>query len=76
MKNTISRKYIVNYIIDNYGEMRHKDGYPFKEGDEYWTIEDGAVMWSCWDDISEEMFNPYKIYFTSESDANEYLINQ
>jgi hypothetical protein len=25
MKNTISRKYIVNYIIDNYGEMRHNE---------------------------------------------------
>jgi hypothetical protein len=23
MKNTISRKYIVNHIVGNYGEMRH-----------------------------------------------------
>jgi hypothetical protein len=56
-------------------ELWHKDGYPFKEGDDYWTIEDGVVVWSCWDEQSEEIFNPNKIYFTSESDANKYLIS-
>lgn len=60
------------YMLD---ELWHKGGYPFKEGDDYWTIEDGVVVYSCWDEQSEEMFNPYKIYFTSESDANKYLIS-
>ena len=47
--------------------------YPFNEGDDYWTIEDGKVVWGCWDEISEEMFNLNTIYFTSEGDANKYL---
>lgn len=51
--------------------------YPFMEGDDYWTIEDGKVIWSCWDDVSEDIFrsNPYKNYFESESEANNFLKN-
>lgn len=45
--------------------------YPFSEGDDYWTVEDGEVVWSCWDDISEELFreNPDKEYFETEEEA-------
>ena len=51
--------------------------YPFMEGDDYWTIEDGKVIWSCWDDVSEDIFrdNPYKNYFESEVEANNFLKN-
>ncbi len=49
--------------------------YPFNEGDDYWTIMDGEVVWSCWDDVSEDWHdeNPYKLYFKSEKDAVNYL---
>lgn len=49
--------------------------YPFNEGDDYWTVEDGEVVWSCWDQTSEELFdeNPNKKYFTTEEKAEEYL---
>jgi hypothetical protein len=49
--------------------------YPFNEGDDYWTVEDGEVVWSCWDQGSEELFdeNPNKKYFTTEEKAEEYL---
>ena len=47
--------------------------YPFSEGDDYWTIEDDEVVWSCWDEQSEELFDPNKMYFTSKKKADEYL---
>lgn len=49
--------------------------YPFKEGDDYWTIENGEVVWSCWDSISEELYNKNKLYFTSEKKAKRFLNN-
>lgn len=50
--------------------------YPFEEGDDYWTIEDGEVVWSCWDNISEELFreNPDKEYFETEEEAKNSLL--
>lgn len=50
-----------------------QEPYPFKEGDDYWTIEDGLVVHSCWDSVSEELHDCTKIYFTSEEKAVEYL---
>ena len=52
--------------------------YPFSEGDDYYTIEDGEVIWSCWDDVSEEMHdeNPNKQYFTKSKDAVQFIRNQ
>jgi len=47
--------------------------YPFKEGDDYWTIEDNKIVWSCWDDQSEELFNINKMYFKSANDAQNFL---
>ena len=49
--------------------------YPFEEGDDYYTIENGKVVYSVWDDVSEEIHdeNPNKIYFSSEEEAKEYL---
>ena len=59
---------------------KYEDGgevgeYPFEEGDDYYTIENGKVIYSVWDDVSEEIHdeNPNKIYFSSEEEAKEYL---
>ena len=39
--------------------------YPFNSEEDYWTVENGVLECSCWDDISEEIFeeNPNKIYY-------------
>jgi hypothetical protein len=63
-------------FIKWYNQQKPKQ-YPFKEGDDYWVIEDNEVVWSCWDDISEQLHdeNPNKIYYKSEEDAHEALLN-
>jgi len=48
--------------------------YPFSEGDDYYTIEDGQVVWSCWDDVSEELYTPDIRYFATEQEAQKELI--
>jgi len=60
---------IENAIEELIGELEIT--YPFKEGDDYYTIEDDVVTWSCWDDQSEEMHdkNPNKVYFLTREDA-------
>jgi hypothetical protein len=47
--------------------------YPFSEGDDYYTIDNGKVVWSCWDDVSEELHTPDKKYFASEQEAKMYI---
>ena len=49
--------------------------YPFNEGDDYYTIEDGEIIWSCWDDVSEQMHNDNtnKQYFKLYIDALHYI---
>ena len=56
-------------------EEARRSRYPFEEGDDYWTIEDGRVVWSCWDDISEQMHdeNPNQVYYKSLIDAKDAL---
>ena len=51
--------------------------YPFNEGDDYYTIEDDIVIWSCWDDESEELHdeNPSKQYFKTKKEAENYNLN-
>ena len=48
--------------------MSKEKTYPFKEGDGYWILTESTseFVWSCWDDISEEMHdeNPDRQYFT------------
>lgn len=64
------------YIAERLDELFGREfDYPFSEGDDYWTIEDGEVVWSCWDDISEELFreNPDKEYFETEEEAKNSL---
>jgi len=52
--------------------------YPFKEGDDYWIIDGDSVVWSCWDDVSEEMHrdDPYRQYFETELEAKNFLKKQ
>tara|TARA_R110000796_G_scaffold97053_1_gene203798 strand:- start:10 stop:270 length:261 start_codon:yes stop_codon:yes gene_type:complete len=42
--------------------------YPFNDGDDYWTVENGVLECSCWDEVSEEIFdeNPNRIYYYIE----------
>ena len=49
------------------------NNYPYKEGDIYYTIEDNRVVRSCWDDMSEEMYddNPKQEYFDTWEEAIE-----
>ena len=61
--------------------------YPFKEGDDYYIVinhkdkiynlDDYQILWSCWDDISEEIYNikPTRKLFRTKEDAQEYINN-
>ena len=51
--------------------------YPFKEGDDYYIIEEGKVVKSCWDDVSEEIYDikPVRKLFKTKEDAQEYINN-
>ena len=68
----------VRHIIDmlNKEEESRRSRYPFNEGDDYWTIEDGRVVWSCWDWVSEQMHdeNPNQVYYKSLIDAKDGLL--
>tara|TARA_R110002020_G_scaffold393965_1_gene604038 strand:- start:1492 stop:2040 length:549 start_codon:yes stop_codon:yes gene_type:complete len=63
-------------FIEHYNfNSKSKKTYPFNEGDDYWTIENNEIVWSCWDEMSEEMYdeNPNTKLFTSKEKAIEYL---
>lgn len=51
--------------------------YPFNRDDDYWVIEDGEIWIKHWNSISERIHdeNPDKIYYKSEQDAHEALLN-
>lgn len=65
--------YMIN--IKKIKDKRNGIVYPFDEGDDYWTIEDNEVVYSCWDYVSEEMYreNPDTVYYMSEDSAKEGL---
>ena len=77
----VSCKHSVDELIKSVYEAvvefikEHNKQYPFQEGDDYWTIEKGRVVWSCWDDISEQIHddNPNKAYYKSQRDAVKQL---
>ncbi len=53
------------------------DRFPFKEGDDYYTIEDDEdgvswIAWSCWDDESEAMYdqNPHRTLYRTWQGAH------
>lgn len=52
---------------------KEQETNPFNEGDDYWTIENNKVVRSCWDDISEELFdeNPNTKLFKSKEEAEK-----
>jgi hypothetical protein len=77
------------YLLD---ECWYDSGFPFNEGDTYYTIEETmnhaeynllvsngenperyVVVKSCWDDISEELFDKNKLYFVSKTQAQKYI---
>lgn len=62
-------------LDDRFIDSNIIDKYPFKEGDDYWTIEDGEVVWSCWDDISEEIYDRDKTYYKNSVEATKNLNN-
>jgi hypothetical protein len=74
---TCDRDIVYRQVVEFINEYNRTDSvvYPFKEGDDYWTIEDGEIIWSCWDDVSEEMHdkNPNKEYFITKESAINYL---
>lgn len=45
--------------------------YPFNEGDIYYTIEDGVMVESVWDDVSEDLYSPHDKYYSSIHEAKE-----
>ena len=54
-----------------YDKITRNQVHPFREGDIYFTIEDGRIIKSVWDEQSIEMYikNPYQIYFRTEEQA-------
>jgi len=48
--------------------------YPFSEGDDYWTVEGDKIIWSCWDEQSEELHDDDKLYFATEEEAEQWII--
>ena len=43
--------------------------FPYKEGDDYYGIEQNLVIRSCWDDISEELHTPDRKYYKTMEEA-------
>ncbi len=84
MKKTINQVQAMGKIISK-DELFYESGYPFEEGDDYWTIEQvklngetplrscNEIVHSCWDEESENLFDPNKIYFTTKKRAEEYM---
>jgi len=66
------------YVQETYAQVKKLSPYPYDEGDDYWTIEDSQVIWSCWDEQSEDMHdeNPTKKYFNTDIDAVRYAISK
>jgi len=81
-------KRFINYAVNEediklWEQSLHKS-YPFQEGDTYYTIEDGEVVESCWDFVSEDIYDyqveneEVQLYFPYKEDAEKHLnsINQ
>ena len=48
--------------------------YPFKEGEDYYTIEQNEVVSSFWDFVSEEMHTEESKYYKTSLEANVNLM--
>ena len=81
--NADSHVHRVNYLEEDLFDAETNNkldsvvfmSHPFQEGDDYCTVEEGKAVWSCWEDISEQLHweNPDKIYFDSDEKVNNYL---
>ena len=58
----------INEVYEAVVKFISYNKYPFNEGDDYWVVEDGEILWGVWDDASEDMHdeNPNRKYFTEE----------
>jgi len=74
---TASREVVYKAVVKFIKWYNSKGVYPFNEGDDYWTIEDGDVVRSCWDFVSEELYdeNPNKKLFKTKQEAIDSLKN-
>jgi hypothetical protein len=57
------------YWADSEMYINYRVKYPFSEGEHYFTIEDGDIVESVWDNISEELHRSDKQYFSSLDEA-------
>ena len=68
--------------IDSSGAGLEYSGFPYKEGDDYYTIEGSKVTWSFWDDESETIYRfaqekgTPRLYFDFEGDAQRHMFNK
>lgn len=69
----------------NYQKELDNKNYPFNEGDDYWTLESHrhddnkiCAVQSCWDDISEELFDEdrSKLYFETLENVLKYCTDR
>ena len=65
---------LVDYDEAHYwaeGEMyiHHAVKYPFSEGEQYFTIENGVIVESVWDNVSEELHDSHIKYYTTLEEA-------
>ena len=50
-----------------------RKGLWIDEGDDYYTIDNGEIVCSCWDDVSFELHTPNRKYFATEKEAQKFL---
>jgi hypothetical protein len=51
------------------GAEQKRIKYPFDEGDTYYVIENGSIVQSIWDDVSEQLYVPHKRYYSTLDQA-------
>jgi hypothetical protein len=60
--------------------MKTDKYYPFDEGDTYYTVEDGQIVESVWDSVSEEIYDEfgdkYKYFHTYRSAYGFWLMKE
>jgi exonuclease VII small subunit len=73
------------YLVENQAKQyirslleRYPENYPFKEGDEYYTIEHEEVVSSCWDEQSEDLYKRYPTtkYYATKEEAEQVLADE
>ncbi len=62
-------KEMQGFIPSFYG----RKGMWINEGDDYYTIDNDEVVWSCWDDESVKLHKPNRKYFATEEEAQMFL---